>query len=354
MGSSPRLDGSAFAPRLEAPTLSNARSGSLRGLRDAVREEPEREKRERSPATSHTERRRSKSHSRQGNTLTASLGLGQSPQQQILSPDQLQDLLGNADLASALQLMAPPAAAPVSRIFPAAHEPLQPALGHEAEPEEAEASSLPRPFLVSAPPALTNGEWPGRPRAASNTSSLVVQGPSRLSGPRHRTVSGTTSIDSDGMPQASSSLMHSEGNIDERREEEEEQQRDDYGYEFPGNEEVQQQQQPASNHHSAAPSSANPDEGVSEAPRTVKPLRVKERHRISSFFGLRKKEKDKAHAESSLPDSVRQQPTPVPAPSHSDPPQHLEAAAAPRRIDPEEQMRLAEQQRREEELAQGE
>lgn len=355
-GSSPRLDGGSFGPRLDGPSLLNARSGSLRGLRDAVQEEPESE---RSPATSHTEKRRSKRLSHQGNPLTASLGLNQAPQQQILTPDQLQDLLGNADLASALQLMSPAPAASASRglpaAFPPAHEPPQPAPGSEPEPsEDAIATSLPRPFLVSAPPALTNGEWPGRPRAPSTASSFLgpssfgTHGPSRLAGPRHRTVSASTSVDSDNVPPVSSSQMQSDDNIDECREEEEQQ--DDDVYVVPELDEAQQQQSPSHHPRHALPAPANADESVSETPPTVKPSHVKERNRISSFFGLRKKDK----VLSSPPASVRTQPTSLPGPPSNDPPRHLEAAAITRRIDPEEQMRRAEQQRREEELAQGE
>lgn len=360
-GSSPRLDGGAFVPRVDGPTLRDARSGSLRGVRDAVQEEPERE---RSPATSNTEKRRSKRLSHQGNPLTASLGLGQSPRQQILSPDQLQDLLGNADLASALQLMSPPAAVPVTRglpaVFPAAHEPLQAAHESESEPpEDAIVTSPPKPFLVSAPPALTNGEWPGRPRAPSTASSFMGpssfggHGPGRFAGPRHRTVSAATSVDSEGMPQAPSSQLQSDDNIDECREEEEQQ--DNSVYIVPEADEVQQQQQQQeqqSAHHDrpVGPMLASADEGVSETTRTVRPSHAKERNRISSFFGLRKKDK----VPPSPPASVRAQPTSLPGPSSSDPPQQLEAAVAQRRIDPEEQMRRAEQQRREEELAQGE
>lgn len=362
-GSSPRMDGGPFVPRLDGPSLTSVRSRSLRGPHDTVREETERG---RSPSTSHTEKRKSKRESQLGNPLTASLGLGPAPREAILSADQLQDLLGNADVASALHLMSPhhsaagPRQKPLSA--PDAHEPLQSALypDQEPRPQEDAVTSPPKPFLVSAPPALTNGEWPGRSRAPSTASSFVgpssygTYGLNRWSAPRHRTVSGSTSVDSDTMRHSTGKLQ-GDDDIYERREEEEEQDNEVYTVRDGGAEQEQGQlpQQPHllsdPQDQTVPPSRPSADEGAVETPLPVKPLPVKERHRISSFFGLRKKDK----APSSPPNSVRNEPRPVPGHPLNAPPRRLEEAAPPPRFDPEEEMRRAEQLRRAEELAQG-
>ncbi|CAK9784531.1 hypothetical protein CC85DRAFT_326046 [Cutaneotrichosporon oleaginosum] len=148
---------------------------------------------------------------RRGNPLATSLGLGPS-RPVILSPDQIENLLGDADFNSAKARMAKPMrrqSSITSNDPPQQQQFTPPTTSTSTFPPHPSITvitppPLSRPYLVTAPPALTNGDWAGRDRATSVSSSV---GASTVAGTPHRNVTplntrrralSTATLDSDG------------------------------------------------------------------------------------------------------------------------------------------------------------
>ncbi|GMK55100.1 hypothetical protein CspeluHIS016_0201560 [Cutaneotrichosporon spelunceum] len=151
---------------------------------------------------------------RMGNPLATSLGLGPS-RPAVLSPDQIENLLGDDDFNSAKARMAKAARRP-SLFIPVDPQQQQPQ--PISNPPTASSSTLPtnpssiaipppppsRPYLVTAPPPLTNGDWAGRDRSTSVSSSVgpgnAAGTPIRIVPPHYtrRRALSTTTLDSEG------------------------------------------------------------------------------------------------------------------------------------------------------------
>lgn len=108
----------------------------------------------------------------------ASLGLGAAPREVVLSPDQLQNLLKNVDVSTAIHRMSAPPLRRVSTVnrdtSPSRRDtlvPPSPTPDRDLPSYQSSPPQINKPFLVSAPPALTSGDWSGRIRSDSNASS---------------------------------------------------------------------------------------------------------------------------------------------------------------------------------------
>lgn len=284
------------------PLAQSSRNPSMRSNR-SIAEDKGRER-----------KRQSKLPETRRNPLAESLGLGVASRQVVLSPDQIQDLLSDVDVSSAMQMMAKPLRRQSSVVEGGSGTAPPP-------PPKASPPMASRPFLVSAPPPLTTGDWVGRDRGISVSSSVATPlrnvtpaGPIR----RPRTMSMATS-DSDGghvpfthhvapnpPPQAESDI-----------------------------EEADETMLAPPVDLDAPPVSPQPVPIDNTAPASPK----RDKKRISGLFNLRKKPR-----QSSPPPTPRQR---VPSPHH-------EGAAVVVQRDREAEQRRAEAERREEELAQGE
>lgn len=295
--------------------LAHASSSRVTSTR-SVRTEDEQRRRKRSSSKMPAEPKR--------NPLAESLGLGIAPGQAVLSPDQIENLLGDVDVSNAMKMMAKPPRRQSSVIEGQNWQPQSPPLVARSPPMTA------KPFLVSAPPPLTNGDWEGRHRGSSVSSSIATPTPLRNVTPaapsrRQRTFSVS---DSDGghVPfthHVPPTQPQPESDIDE------------------GDETVP-----------AAPVETEPPAEMEQLPppivTTATPVsdtkgkdKEKDKKRISGLFSLRKK----PHRTLSPPPTTSPSRHLAPSPRH-DP----EAGALRER---EAEMRLAEQERREDELSQG-
>lgn len=311
---------------------------------------------------------------RRNNPLAASLGLGTS-RPAILSPDQIEHLLADADVNSAMARMAKPMRRQSSVISNNDHPPNQqpPASAPSTttsfitSPSAAAPNSttfavspppLARPYLVTAPPALTGDDWHGRDRATSvsssiNTTTTAAGTPHRNVTPynRRRTLSTAASENSDGghvpFTHYGPAVVPGDSDIDEEPIVVD---KDDIVDEPPA--EDTEKDKDKDRTATATPINGGdttpvPVYEVKDDVKTKDDVRIKEdkaRRRISGMFGLRKKRDPSpppvalAHAQVHAHASKKRAADPAPE----------------RQRDREAEMRRAEQERREEEAAQGE
>lgn len=297
---------------------------------------------------------------RRNNPLTASLGLGTS-RPAILSPDQIEQLLADTDVNSAMARMAkpmrrqtsltpndpPPQQSPSATSSSTFTSPTLPT-SNTSVPT---SPPLTRPYLATAPPALTNGEWQGRERGISVSSSIATSTaagtplsnvtPYNNATRRPRALSVATSENSDGghipfthyVPPA----LLEDSDIEEQ----------------PVDKAEEMNKEP-SRHDLDRTATTTPNNGGDQTPIPIndpKDDRAKEekaRHRISGLFGLRSKKRDM----SPPPPATLMH---MHAAALAQTAQPKKRAAGPERPrDREAEMRRAEQERREEEAAQGE
>lgn len=332
--------------------LPNSRSASMRSVREgrepSIRDEP-------AASSSRDMDRRGprRSDPSKANRLQASLGLGAAPREVVLTADQIQDLLGDADVSSAIQLMRPKPPRRQSSSVSADHPPLHAsassssnaaAAGHHAP--DSSPPTISRPYLVSAPPALTNGDWHGRDRTVSVSSSMVST-PQRnvtpLVGRRRHSSLVLPSDEGGHVP----FTHHVTQPPPETAIEEEDDDDDDDEYDNMDNSVVLVDRDDASDAPPSTVRSADsPVNSLSHA-STVPKDHDRGKRRISSLFGLGRKKHDPTPAPAPAPLPAQQQRTRPPSP-----PRQAEREA--RKSNRDQAMRLAEQERRNQELEQGE
>jgi hypothetical protein len=329
-----------------------------------------------------------------------SLGLGAAPREAALSPDQIQDLLADFDVSIAIQRMnAPIATRRVSTIQPA-HTPRDRSPSRhasaEAPPKAGAAAGTPaeespqpftKPYLVSAPPALTSGDWHGRDRTVSVSSSIA---PTRTFSPQSsllRPPSASFDAESEERERAANAVgftAHGVSPIPAVDSEAENENADPFGFEravTAADTSAAAQPPPlsastradskssmpvsrpiptlvdstasAASAASAATAATVATTALASSTATQSPAKTDKdkdggRRRISGLFGLRRSK----HGVSS--------PAPTPAPSTpppAAPAQLLKSSASPAptppRLTREQEMRIAEQERRGQEMVQG-
>lgn len=282
--------------------------------------------------------------------LTLSLGLGSLRNEAVLSSDQIQALLQDADVSSAIQLMSN--APPSSRAHRQSIIAPSPDVSHSATTQPPTSSTtveLPpvsKPYLVSAPPALTSGgaDWGGRDRSPS-ISSTVAPSPMRnvtpaTTGRRRALSNATLGGDSDGghIP-----FTHHVPPIPAGDTDIEEASEGDIGH----------SDNPTSAHFSA-------NEGGLSTPKTpdmsAVPPKAKDdsgsRRRISGFFNRGKKRASSPNQ--APPERLERLAPPASSPAPTPARRHVETQALRQKMDRDAEMKNAERARRQQEQLQGE
>ncbi|KAL1411099.1 hypothetical protein Q8F55_002049 [Vanrija albida] len=341
-GSSQVPPGSANEPSVRVTAPSGGEATSSGWEDDMVRQRPRK-------LRAVEENRQQNQHQQQHHRpspLTLSLGLGSLRNEAVLSSDQIQALLNDADVSSAIQLMS---STPPSRAHRQSIATPIPDASHSATAtsQPSQAVDLPevsKPYLVSAPPALTGGgpDWGGRDRdrSPSISSSAVAPSPMRnvtpATGGRRRTMSNAT--DSDGGHIA---FTHHVPPIPAGDTDIEEASEDDIAH----------SDNLASAHFSANDDVSTPKTPDMSAPTPQAKDETTSRRRISGFFNLGKK---RAPSPNQAPPERLERlapPAPLPAPSPRQH-QHRETQALRQKTDRESEMKNAERARRQQEQLQ--